>query len=203
MGGQQTTDSASRKLIVGLGNPGRKYAATRHNVGFGAVEELARRHGQGKVRARFHGELVEANISGHRALLLCPHTYMNHSGLSVMEARNFYHVDAADVLIICDDFSLPLGKLRCRAKGSSGGQKGLQDIFRRLGTDQLPRLRVGIGVPPDGWDAADYVLSKFAADELPQIQQAILRAADAAADWVRSGIEVCMNQYNADSTAGG
>ncbi len=201
MGGHQTADPAAMKLIVGLGNPGRKYAATRHNVGFGVVEMLAHRHGLGRARAKFHGETVEVNIGGQRGLLLCPHTYMNRSGLSVLQARDFFKLDHTDVLIVCDDFNLNLGKLRCRAKGSSGGQKGLQDICRSLGTEQLSRLRVGIGAPPDGWDVADYVLSKFTSDELPQIQQAIARAADAAEDWVRHGIQYCMNQYNADSSS--
>lgn len=201
MGGYQTADPAAMKLIVGLGNPGRKYAATRHNVGFGVVEMLAHRHGLGRARVKFHGETVEVNIAGQRGLLLCPHTYMNRSGLSVLQARDFFKLDHTDVLIICDDFNLILGKLRCRAKGSSGGQKGLQDIFRSLGTEQLSRLRVGIGAPPDGWDVADYVLSKFTSDELPLIQQATAKAADAAEDWVRHGIQYCMNQYNADSSS--
>jgi len=198
IGGHETADPAAMKLIVGLGNPGRKYASTRHNVGFSVVELLAHRYGLGRARAKFRGETVEVNIQGRRGLLLCPHTYMNRSGTSVLEARDFFKVDHADVLIICDDFNLPLGRLRCRAKGSSGGQKGLQDIIRSLGTDQVARLRVGIGAPPNGWDVADYVLSKFTSEELPLVQQAIARTADAAADWVQQGIQVCMNRYNAD-----
>ncbi len=155
----------------------------------------------GKVRSKFHGEAVEGSIHGKRVLLLCPHTYMNRSGLSVMEARDFYRIGNADVLIICDDFNLPLGKLRCRPGGSAGGQKGLQDIVRCLGSEHVPRLRIGIGSPPEQWDVADYVLSKFRSDELEVIQQAVTRAADAAADWVCQGIQACMNQYNADSTS--
>lgn len=201
MGGHETADPAAMKLIVGLGNPGRKYAATRHNVGFSVVETLAHRFGLGRARAKFRGETVEVNIHGRRGLLLCPHTFMNRSGVSVLEARDFFKVDHADVLIICDDFNLPLGRLRCRAKGSSGGQKGLQDIIRSLGTDQVSRLRVGIGAPPNGWDVADYVLSKFTSEELPLVQQAIARTADAAADWIQHGIQVCMNRYNADSNS--
>ncbi|MGM0491292.1 MAG: aminoacyl-tRNA hydrolase [Planctomycetota bacterium] len=188
------------KLVVGLGNPGRKYAATRHNVGFGVAEVLAGRHGAGKPRAKFQGETVEINVNGRRGLVLCPHTYMNRSGLSVLKARDFFKMDAADIMIICDDFNLPLGKLRCRAKGSAGGQKGLQDIFRCLGTDRIPRLRIGIGTPPEGWDVSGYVLSKFAADELPLIRKAIDRAADAVAVWAQDGIEICMNRYNVDPT---
>jgi len=186
------------KLIVGLGNPGRKYAATRHNVGFEVAERLAVRWGQTTPRARFHGETVEAVVGEHRVLLLCPHTLMNRSGLSVLEARDFYKLDLADLLVICDDFNLPLARIRCRAKGSSGGQKGLQDILRRLGTEEVPRLRIGIGPPPDGWDVAAYVLSKFHPEEVDLVRSAVERAADAALDWVREGIEFCMNRHNAD-----
>jgi PTH1 family peptidyl-tRNA hydrolase len=186
------------KLIVGLGNPGRQYAATRHNVGFAVAETLARRFGQTTPRARFHGETVEVQLSGQRTMLLCPHTLMNRSGLSVLEARDFYKLDIADVLIVCDDFNLSLARLRCRSKGSPGGQKGLQDILRRLGTEEVARLRIGIGPPPDGWDVSAYVLSKFHPEEADLIRTAVERAADAAADWAREGIQVCMNRYNAD-----
>ena len=187
------------KLIVGLGNPGRKYVSSRHNVGYEVVERLAARLGQGRARGKFHGAPVAASISGERVLLLCPHTYMNRSGLSVLEARDFFKIEHEDIFIVCDDFNLPLGKLRCRAKGSSGGQKGLQDIFRRLGSDDVPRLRLGIGSPPEGWDVAAYVLSHFEADEMDSIKQAVERAVDAASDWVKTGVESCMNRYNAGS----
>jgi peptidyl-tRNA hydrolase, PTH1 family len=186
------------KLIVGLGNPGRKYAATRHNVGFAVAERLAQRYGQSMPRARFHGETVEAQVGAQRVMLLCPHTLMNRSGLSVLEARDFYKLELADLLVICDDFNLPLARLRCRAKGSSGGQKGLQDILSRLANDEVARLRIGIGPPPEGWDVAAYVLSKFHPEEVDLIQTAVERAADAAVDWVRDGIQYCMNRYNAD-----
>ena len=184
------------KLIVGLGNPGRKYAVTRHNVGFHVVAELAHRHGQGRARSKFRGESVEAAIDGEKVLLLCPHTYMNRSGSSVLEARDFYKVELSDLLIICDDFNLPLARLRFRAKGSSGGQKGLQDIIRCLGTDQFSRLRIGIGSPPENWDVADFVLSKFSKEDGKVMDEAVRQAADAVADWTREGVEACMNRYN-------
>jgi PTH1 family peptidyl-tRNA hydrolase len=163
-------DPSNWKLIVGLGNPGRQYASTRHNVGFEVAGQLATRYGGSRPRGRFHGETVEIEIEGRRAMVLCPHTYMNRSGLSVAEASSFFKLHPADLLIICDDFHLPLGKLRFRARGSSGGQKGLQDILRCLATDELARLRFGIGTPPEGWDVADYVLSRFAADEQPLVR---------------------------------
>jgi len=185
------------KLVVGLGNPGRKYEATRHNVGFEVVFELARRGAAGsRPRTNFLGETIEATIGGQRGLLLCPHTFMNRSGQSVVLARDFYKLANEDLLVVCDDFALPVGQLRCRAKGSSGGQKGLQDIIRALGTDEFPRLRVGIGPVPDAWEAVDFVLSKFNGEERPVIDETVRRAADAVETWAREGIAACMNGYN-------
>ncbi len=184
------------KLVVGLGNPGRKYEGTRHNVGFGVVAEMARRHGTGKPRARFQGEVVEANTAGERLLLLCPATYMNRSGASVLAARDFYKLTDDEILIVCDDINLPLAKLRVRVKGSSGGQKGLADVVRRLGSEEVSRLRIGVGTPPEGWDAAGYVLGKFTREEQSEVEPAILSAANAVVVWARDGIATCMNQYN-------
>ena len=184
------------KLVVGLGNPGRKYEGTRHNVGFRVAAELAEKHGRTKPRRAFQGELVEATIDTEKLLLLCPHTLMNLSGGSVLEARDFYKIPHDDLLIVSDDLNLPLGKLRFRKSGSSGGQRGLQDIIRRLGTDEIPRLRIGIGSPPAGRDAADFVLGRFGKEEKPEIDVAIGCAADAAEIWVREGIAVAMNRYN-------
>jgi len=185
------------KLVVGLGNPGRKYVETRHNVGFQVAATLASRFGQSTPRSKFQGEIVEASIETEKLLLLCPHTYMNRSGSSVLAARDFYKLELADLIVVCDDLSLPLGKRRIRAKGSSGGQNGLRDIIRRLGSEEFPRLRIGIESPPPGWDAADFVLSKFTKDDHAEMEIAVSRAADAVECWVREGIESCMNQYNA------
>ncbi len=186
----------SMKLIVGLGNPGRKYEGTRHNAGFRVIAELNRTHGRTKPRQAFQGEIVEAQVDSKKALLLCPHTLMNLSGGSVLAARDFYKIANEDLLIVADDFNLPLGKLRFRANGSSGGQKGLEDIIRRLGTDQIPRLRIGIGSPPEGREAADFVLGRFTKAELPDIEEATWRAADAVVAWAREGLAVSMNRYN-------
>ena len=184
------------KLVVGLGNPGRKYEGTRHNVGFRVIAELNRKYGQGKPKHAFQGEISEAQIDTEKALFLCPHTLMNLSGGSVLEARDFYKIAFEDLLIIGDDLNLPLGKLRFRPSGSSGGQKGLENIIRRLGTDQVSRLRVGIGSPPEGRDAADFVLGRFTKVEQPEIEEAIWRAADAVVVWVREGLGASMNRYN-------
>lgn len=184
------------KLVVGLGNPGRKYEATRHNVGFRVLAELAKRHGRTKPKQAFQGEIVEATFEEEKALLLGPHTLMNKSGGSVLAARDFYKIDPADLMIVSDDLNLPLGKMRFRASGSSGGQRGLEDVIRRLGTDLVPRLRIGIGSPPDGRDAADWVLGKFTKAETDEIELAIVRAADAVEVWAREGLAKSMNRYN-------
>jgi peptidyl-tRNA hydrolase, PTH1 family len=186
------------KLIVGLCNPGDKYKETRHNVGFEVVGRLAKRFAAGTPRARFQGETAEATIAEQKILLLTPLTYMNASGGSVLAARDFYKIENTDVLVICDDFNLPLAKLRLRAKGSAGGQNGLADVIRRLGTDEVPRLRIGVGAPAEGRGATGHVLGRFLKDEQPIIAEALDRAADAAVTWVQSGLEAAMNQYNAE-----
>ncbi len=189
------------KLVVGLGNPGRKYQATRHNVGFDVVAELARKHATARAKANFDGEVVEADLAGERALLLCPLTFMNRSGSSVVKARDFYKLANDEILVVCDDFNLPLTVLRMRKQGSAGGQKGLNDIIQRLGTNEIARLRIGIGPTPQGWDPADFVLGKFTKEQRPVIEQAVWRAADAVVDWASHGAEYCMNRYNSINTS--
>ncbi len=185
------------KLIVGLGNPGRKYNGTRHNIGFEIVAGLAEKYGDGSVKAQFKGETVNARIASTKVLLLCPQTYMNLSGDSVRAAKDYYKIDNADILVICDDFNLDLGRLRFRPKGSAGGQKGLSDILKKLSDNNITRLRFGIGAAPPGWDVADYVLSKFTNNDESELEIARPRAIDAAAAWVEHGVDHCMNQFNA------
>jgi PTH1 family peptidyl-tRNA hydrolase len=184
------------KLIVGLGNPGSKYKDTRHNVGFEVAALLAKKYATATPRARFQGEIVEATIAGHKTLLLTPLTYMNLSGASVLATRDFYKIENENLLVVCDDFALPLAKLRLRAKGSSGGQNGLEDILRRLGTEEIPRLRIGVGPLPPGRDAAGFVLGRFSKDEQPEIADANQRASEAAATWAELGLAAAMNKYN-------
>lgn len=191
---QDTT--SNRKLVVGLGNPGRKYVGTKHNIGFEVVAQFARNHRAGKVKNKFKGEVVDVRVCEQQVVLLCPETYMNASGSSVKPAVDFYKIDIKDVLVICDDFALELGRLRFRPNGSSGGQKGLGDIIRSVGSDQIPRLRVGIGKPPDSWDVADFVLSKFSSKEKTEAEIVVRTAADAVVDWIESGTDYCMNRYN-------
>jgi len=185
------------KLVAGLGNPGRKYEQTRHNVGFEVVQELVRRWAGGaRPKDNFQAEMVDVVIGSERTILLCPQTFMNRSGQSIVQARDFYKLTNDDVLVVCDDFALPVGQLRCRTKGSSGGQKGLEDTIRALGTDAVPRLRIGIGPVPQAWVAADFVLSKFSAGERAAVNESLERAVDAVETWVKEGIAACMNRYN-------
>ena len=184
------------KVVIGLGNPGRKYEGTRHNVGFAVVDEVARRNAASKPKTAFQAELIEAELNGQKALLVRPQTFMNLSGQSALEVRDFYKVADEELLIVCDDFNLPLGKLRFRTGGTAGGQKGLADILSRLGTNQIARLRVGVGPVPPQWDSIDFVLGRFTKDELPEIGVSIVEAADAVVDWAAKGIEECMNRYN-------
>lgn len=193
------------KLIVGLGNPGRSYDATRHNVGFDVLALLADRglaggEGPGALsgsrRQRFQGDTLQLSLRGQPVLLLWPLTWMNLSGSSVLAARDFYKLPHEDLLVVCDDYHLALGSIRLRSKGSSGGQKGLADILRRLGTEAIPRLRVGVGPLPAGRSAPDFVLGRFTREERSAADAAILRAADAAEDWAVLGIQAAMNRFN-------
>ena len=190
------TPLTAMKLVVGLGNPGRKYEGTRHNVGFEVLFELARRHGPAKLKSAFRGEVADLSVGPERLLLLWPQTYMNVSGGSVLEARDFYKLQNEELLVVCDDFNLPLGKLRVRRSGSSGGQKGLENIIVRLGTDEVPRLRIGVGPVPDRYSGADFVLGKFTKLEMTEVEITVAEAADAVEVWAREGVQPCMNKFN-------
>lgn len=184
------------KLIAGLGNPGSAYAGTRHNVGFEVLEIVARRCGSPVRRARFQGETAQATIRGCPVLMVWPLTWMNLSGSSLLAARDFYKIEHDDILVLCDDFQLPTGTIRLRAGGSAGGQNGLADVLARLGTQGVPRLRIGIGPVAAGWKPADFVLGRFTKDEREALAVTLERAADAAEEWAALGIEAAMNRYN-------
>jgi len=184
------------KLVLGLGNPGRRYEGTRHNVGFDVIVALASRY-QLRAPREKHRSLVQSwGIGDDGALLMRPLTFMNLSGLAALSARDFFRTRAEEILVVCDDLNLPLGRLRMRSDGSAGGQKGLADIIRRLGSDQIPRLRIGIGTPPERWDSADYVLGRFDKQEKAEMELAVERASQTVTDWVKHGTEYCMNRYN-------
>lgn len=188
------------KLVVGLGNPGRKYEQTRHNIGFEILRSLAKRHGdplsQLSARSKFEGLLGECLIAGERTLLLMPQTFMNLSGRSVQQAVAFYQLSTDDLLLVCDDFHLDLGVLRLRAGGSDGGQKGLGNTIQQLGTDRFARLRFGVGPVPERWEAADFVLGKFGSGERKLVDRQILRSSEAVETWIAHGIQRAMNEYN-------
>jgi PTH1 family peptidyl-tRNA hydrolase len=190
------------KLIIGLGNPGPKYAGTRHNVGFEVIDYLAAAPGTTPFREKFEALIAEQKEGGETLLLVKPLTFMNLSGKAARALADFYKVALTDVLVICDDFNLPLGKLRLRAKGSHGGQNGLRNVQEQFGTDAYARLRLGVGAPNFG-DAVDHVLSKFKAGERAAVDDAVAESAQAALLWARSGIEAAMNRFNADSNEKG
>lgn len=183
------------KLVVGLGNPGARYRDNRHNVGFWVVEQVGQTNGGGAWQARFDGLLDDVRIDTEKVLLLKPQTYMNRSGHPVRKAVDFYKLTLDDVLVVCDDFNLPLGKLRARPAGSSGGQNGLKDIFRHLGTEDVCRLRVGIG-SAGNLDPADYVLTDFSTQQRKLIDETVITAGLAVECWCREGIDATMSRYN-------
>ena len=182
------------KLIVGLGNPGPKYAGTRHNVGFDAIDYLAAAPGCTPFREKFEALVAEMKEGDETVLLVKPLTFMNLSGRAVRAVADFYKVPVENLLVVCDDINLPLGKLRTRTKGSHGGQNGLRNIQEQLGTDAYTRLRLGVGQP--AFDAVDHVLSKFKPGERAAVADAIAVAAQAALTWVRRGTEAAMNAFN-------
>ena len=185
------------KMVVGLGNPGAKYDGTRHNIGFEVLGKLQAKLGASTPRAKYEGQFSTATVDGGSLLIVWPLTFMNNSGRCVQPMASFYKVNHEhDVLVVCDDLSLPLGKLRFRASGSAGGQKGLNDILRVFGGQNVARLRIGIDPVPPQWDAADYVLGRFREEERPTVDKAVADATEAVLSWATRGIAFCMNKFN-------
>ena len=203
------------KLVVGLGNPGREYVGTRHNVGFEVLERLAVKVGLIPAASEFD-RLARSNFEGlaldgpvmlgggkqERFLLLKPLTYMNLSGRSVQAAKAFYQLSDDDLMIVLDDLALPCGKIRIRANGSTGGHNGLRDIERALGTSDYARLRVGIDPKPERVPQRDYVLTRFSEEQRKRVNPAIDRAAEALLTWAEQGVVTAMNRFNADAESG-
>lgn len=184
------------KVIVGLGNPGRRYANTRHNVGFWVIDCLSDQWRIPVKKEKWKAEVGEGQINGENVLLVKPQTYMNRSGESVQEICRFFQLDLDHLLVIYDDLDLPVGRIRLRAKGSSGGHNGMKSIFAHLKTEKIKRIKIGIGHPEGNADIADYVLSPFPKQELPFIEEAVERSAQAVEDWLRFDFQHAMNQYN-------
>ena len=192
------------RFVVALGNPGRRYARTRHNVGWFVSTALRKRWNAEKGRRAFGGRLLDlrpavADGQPRRVMLFEPLTYMNRSGEAAATLVGFYKADWTDVLVVLDDMALPPGKLRARAGGSDGGHNGLKDVLAMAGTQEVPRLRIGIGPPPAGMDAIDYVLTAFGDEQKQTIDKAVDKAADAVEDWIEFDIKYVMDKYNAET----
>lgn len=187
------------RLIVGLGNPGRKYAGTRHNLGYRVCESLAADLGGTFDREKFQSRAAEVAGPDGTVLLLMPQTYMNLSGHAVSAAARFYRLELSDVLVVSDDFNLPVGQIRLRRGGSHGGHNGLRHVIEALGTDMFPRLRLGTG-PLEGRDPVAFCLTTFAPEEREPVERMVRTAADAARAWLESGIDEAMNRFNATET---
>ena len=183
-------------LIVGLGNPGARYENTRHNIGFRAVERFAAKHGLSFGKIEHKAQTASGTALGQRVLLAKPQTYMNISGESVQPLVSFYKVPPERLIVLTDDLDLPLGTVRLRKSGSSGGQNGLKHILQRLGTQDVPRVRLGIGRPPGRMDPADYVLSAWKGDEAIIAVEMQDRAVAAIETWLTDGIELAMSRFN-------
>lgn len=184
-------------LVAGLGNPGSEYARTRHNAGFMVVDELAGRAGESLGdEKRFLSRVARVDIGGFRVLLCEPQTFMNASGEAVGRISNWFRVDIARVLVVVDDANLPLGEIRMRPAGSSGGHHGLESVEKHLGGPEYPRLRVGIGRRDGARQIRGYVLGRFEADEWKRMQSVIGRAADQVERWVTQGVARAMNEFN-------
>ena len=184
-------------LVVFLGNPGLKYECTRHNAGFMAADALAEARGIRINRSRFKALTATVDFGGESVLLMKPQTYMNLSGEAVIQAVKFYKIAPENVIVVSDEMSLPIGKLRIRTKGSAGGHNGLKNIIAHLGTDSFPRIRIGVGAPPHpDYDVADWVLSVFRNKDAEEMAAAAKRAAEAVECYVLHGPERAMNRFN-------
>ena len=184
-------------LVVFLGNPGPKYEGTRHNAGFMTADALCKKKNIAINKARFQALTAQADLGGERVLLMKPQTYMNLSGEAVSQAVRFYKIPSEHVLVVSDEVSMPIGKLRIRTKGSAGGHNGLKNIIALLGTEDFPRIRLGVGAPPHpDYDMADWVLSVFRGQDAEDMQKAAQRAAEALECYIEKGPDRAMNLFN-------
>jgi PTH1 family peptidyl-tRNA hydrolase len=190
-------DDNRRRIIAGLGNPGRQYERTRHNIGFMAVDALARKHGLTFDKMMSKGMVALGEIARVKVALVKPQTFMNVSGQCVGPVLKFYKSTAEDLLVLYDELDLPSGQLRMRKGGSAGGHNGMKSIIQTIGTQEFPRLRLGIGRPPGRMDPAAYVLQNFDAGEQADVTELIDRSVAAVELWLTSGIDMAMNRANA------
>lgn len=184
-------------LIVGLGNPGRQYEATRHNMGFDTVDELIDKHNIPQAGVKFNAMYGKAVIGGERVILMKPLSFMNLSGGPVRDMVNFFKIDPeTEMIVIYDDIDLEPGQLRIRKQGSAGGHNGIKDIIQQLGTQKFLRIKVGVGAKPKGWDLADHVLSRFSESDRKLVDESIEKACDAVEKILSEGVDAAMNAYN-------
>lgn len=184
-------------IIIGLGNPTKEYDKTRHNAGFSVIDVLADRVGVDVTERKHRAFCAKGILEGQKVILVKPQTFMNLSGESVRSVMDFYKVPPEEIIVIYDDVSLEPGQLRIRTKGSAGGHNGIKSIIAHMGTQEFPRIKVGVGEKPKGMDLADYVLSRFSKGEQELMEDAFKEAADAAAMMISEGVEPAMNHFNA------
>lgn len=184
------------KMIIGLGNPGKQYEMTRHNVGFQAIDLLAEQLNAPAPQTKFNGLYTTVHVGTEKIMLVKPLTFMNLSGECVRPLMDYFNVEDDEIVVIYDDLDLVPGKLRLRAKGGAGGHNGMKSLISHIGTDAFNRIRIGVGRPDGRMGVADYVLSSFTKDEYPSIQEAVERSASACKDWMESPFLEVMNEYN-------
>lgn len=184
-------------LIAGLGNPGSQYEMTRHNIGFHTIDYIAGQMGVKIKKLKYKALYGEGEINGERVFLVKPQTYMNNSGESLIEFVNFFKIPVENVIVISDDISIDAGRIRIRGKGSAGGHNGLKSIIYHLNSDQFPRVRIGVGAPKhEDYDLADFVLGRFTKEEIPVLEEAIIKADKAVKEIITGGFVSAMNKYN-------
>ncbi len=184
-------------LIAGLGNPGKQYDMTRHNIGFHTIDYIADSLKVKVKKLKYKAVFGEGTIDGEKVLLVKPQTYMNLSGESLIDFVKFFKIPTKNVIVISDDIALDAGRIRIRTKGSSGGHNGLKSIISHLGTDEFNRIRIGVGAPKhDDHELADFVLGRFSKDEIPVLEDAIIKADKAVCEIIKNGVESAMNKYN-------
>ena len=184
------------KVIAGLGNPGKKYANTRHNVGFLVIDELLRRNGWELSKRKFNGLYTEELVNSEKMIIVQPQTYMNLSGECIRPLMDFYQLEPTDIAIVYDDLDLPLGRVKLRQTGGHGGHNGIRSLINHLDTKQFNRIRIGIGRPEVPMSVIDYVLGKFSKEEMDHLETAIQKAADAIEEWAGQSFDQVMNKFN-------
>ena len=189
-------EEAPMYLIAGLGNPGREYEMTRHNIGFHTIDYIADKTGVSVKKLKHRALYGETKICGEKVYLIKPQTYMNLSGDAIVEFSKFYKILPKNIIIISDDISLETGRIRVREKGSAGGHNGLKSIIAQLKTEEFPRIKMGVGAKKEGADLADHVLGRFPKSEIPVMEQAIIRAYGAVEEIIKNGTQSAMNKFN-------